>query len=190
MASRAPAHRSDQAGEPPRIHHAHPTRAARLVRPARRGRRAQLASVARLLTLALLAGCYKFVPVAGGTPARAIVRVRLNEQGATTLGKRLGVAPATLEGEVLDATRDSLVIRMTASTSAFTAQRVTWVGERVAIPADAVASTERRTLDKRRTMVVAASAVAGSIVVFLGVRNMRGVAGGDGTPGGGGGTPP
>lgn len=148
-----------------------------------------LANVVRLLTLSLLAGCYTFVPVIGGAPAGAAVRVRLNEQGAAALGKQLGGAPSSVAGAVLDATHDSLVIRMTSSTSAFTAQRITWVGERVAIPADAMTSTERRILDKRRTLVVAASAVAGSIMLFLGVRNMRGVGGGEGPPGGGG-TPP
>ncbi|MCC6930617.1 MAG: hypothetical protein IT359_16635 [Gemmatimonadaceae bacterium] len=140
----------------------------------------------RIVILVLLTGCFEFVPMAGGALAGSVVRVRLNEQGAPTVGKQLGVTPAILEGEVLDATGDSLVLRMTTSISAFTAQRVSWVGKRVAIPADAVAFTGRRTLDKRRTMVVAASAVAGTIAVFLSVRHMRGVAGGDGPPGGGG----
>lgn len=143
-----------------------------------------------LVALSVLTGCYKYVPDPGGVHAGTEVRVRLNEQGAAALGKRLGVAPSALEGVVIEPTSDSLVLRVTSTTSAFTAQRIRWVGERVAIPADAVAYTERRTLDKRRTVAVAVSAVVGSVVVFLSVRNTRGVAGGDGTPGGGGGTPP
>lgn len=143
-----------------------------------------------LLALTVLTGCYKYVPVSGVVPTGAEVRVRLNEQGGAALAKRLGVAPSALEGQVLAPASDSLVLRVTSTTSALTAQRIRWVGERVAIPADAVAYTERRTLDKRRTVAVAASAVVGSVVVFLIVRNTRGVAGGDGTPGGGGGIPP
>lgn len=144
----------------------------------------------RVFAIIVLTGCYKYAPAPGVVPAGSEVRVRLHEQGGAALAARLGVAPSMLEGVVLEPRPDSLVLRVTSTTSAFTAQRIQWVGERIAIPADAVASTERRTLDKRRTVAVVASALVGSVVAFLGVRSTRGVAGGDGTPGGGTGTPP
>lgn len=136
------------------------------------------------------AGCYRYVPVAGRVPdAGADVRVRLTPEGGMAMNRPLGAAMASLEGGVLDATADSLVLRVRTSTTAFTAQTIRWVGERIAVPSAAVAFVERRRIDRRRTMLTVGSVAVATIVAFIGVRATQGVAGGD-APGGGGTPPP
>jgi hypothetical protein len=62
---------------------------------------------------------------------------------------------------------------------------VRWVGERVTLPAAAVAGVERRALDRRRSLVGVGGAVLAIVGSVLALRAVSGKGGGETISGGG-----
>lgn len=158
-------------------------------------RRAAVLASALLLLLSPAAGCYRYVPAAGGTagtgaalPIGADLRLRLSDDGAARATTRLGTRTTLLAGRVETAAGDSIVLVVAESWGDAAAAPVRWVGERVTLPAAAVAGVERRALDRRRSLV----GVGGVVLAIVGsVLALRAVSGkGSGETSSGGGPPP
>jgi hypothetical protein len=147
--------------------------------------------VAAAVLLHVLSGCYRYVPTDGAAtlavPAGAEVRLYLTPQGMTALEPRLGPRTAAVVGRVGDAGDAgdgvvNLVVSETRKTDG--GAPVRWIGERVAIPTASIARVERRTLDRRRTVLAGALAALAAGATFAILATLGG--GGDGEDGGGG----
>ena len=115
-------------------------------------------------TLCLTAGCYNYHPLATMSPEPgSYVAATLTDQGSTDLARYLGPSVFLVRGRYLGDSDAGLLV----SVSAVELKRgddVSWAGETITLPPDAVASLEVRHLAKGRTLLLA-SAGAGSLVV-------------------------
>ena len=115
-------------------------------------------------TLCLTAGCYNYHPLATTSPEPgSYVAATLTDQGSTDLARYLGPGVFLVRGRYLGDSDAGLLV----SVSAVELKRgddVSWAGETITLPPDAVASLEVRHLAKGRTLLLA-SAGAGSLVV-------------------------
>jgi hypothetical protein len=140
------------------------------------------------LCLAVVAACYNYVPLANGAPPPigSEFRAQLTEEGSTSLAPILGPQVAMVEGRVSDANDSAYVVSVSATMSR--AQRQTfWTGESVTLPRATVQTMEARTLNRRKTWLIAAVGVIGGVLTAQ-IFGLGGSAsGGDG---GGGGPPP
>ena len=150
----------------------------------------RLASLAAAVPL--LAACYRYLPVdpapAALPPAGADVRLYLTTQGMTELEPRLGPQTATVVGRVRGASARDVTLLVSETRKAHGGAAVRWIGEQVTIPAATIARAERRALDRRRTVLVAASAVLAAVAAFAVLATTGGEGRGD-LPGGGGPNP-
>lgn len=129
------------------------------------------------LALALLfsGGCYRYsyVERASLAPGEA-VRLRIDAQEAARLGELLGRDDRVYDGRVVEAPDSSL----TLSVRSFVVQQggATQMGfQRVVIPRSSVVETQRRTLDRGRTItLVALTAVATTAAVITTFNAVRG----------------
>lgn len=136
---------------------------------------------AAALSLALCAGCYRYVPLpAAGGPAFAPgseVRLYLTPEGSARVASALG-APATfLAGRTERADRDSLSLLVSESGAVGAVGAVAttrWVGERVMLPIGAVERGERRLLDRRRSLLVGAGVLLAAATGFVALRAAAG----------------
>lgn len=140
--------------------------------------------------LALLcAGCYRYVPLPpGAAPAAgAEVRYHLTPEGTSRVAPALGPQTTVVAGRVdpgagdgmRDGMRDGVRLLVSSTTKAYGAT-VQWVGERVTIPAGAVARGEQRVLDRRRTLLVGGGV---TLAAAAGYAILRAVSGGGGGAG-------
>jgi hypothetical protein len=129
-------------------------------------------------SLALCAGCYRYVPLpAVGAPAftpGSEVRLYLTPEGSARVASALG-APATfLAGRTERADRDSLSVLVSETGAAGAVATTRWVGERVVLPIGAVARGERRLLDRRRSLLVGAGVLLAAATGFVALRAAAG----------------
>ncbi len=114
-------------------------------------------------TLCLTAGCYNYHPLATTSPAPgSYVAATLTDQGSTDLARYLGPNVFVVRGRYVGDGEAGILV----SVSAVELKRgddVSWAGETITLPPDAVASLEVRHLAKGRTLLLA-SAGAGSLV--------------------------
>ncbi len=114
-------------------------------------------------TLCLTAGCYNYHPLATTSPAAgSYVAASLTDQGSTDLARYLGPNVFVVRGRYVGDGEAGILV----SVSAVELKRgddVSWAGETITLPPDAVASLEVRHLAKGRTLLLA-SAGAGSLV--------------------------
>ena len=138
-------------------------------------RRSCRSNVALTLSLAFLlpmvAACHRYVPPEGGPASIARgeqVRVSLSSPVSVDLGE-ISVDDAVLvSGELIEVKEDgSIVMSVAEATSPSGATRA-GVGETVTIPADAIASVEKRVINAAATAVV--------VVVIVGAATVIGVA--------------
>ena len=115
-------------------------------------------------TLCLTAGCYNYHPLATTSPEPgSYVAATLTDQGSTDLARYLGPNVFVVRGRYIGDGEAGILV----SVSAVELKRgddVSWAGETITLPPDAVASLEVRHLAKGRTLLLA-SAGAGSLVV-------------------------
>jgi hypothetical protein len=134
-----------------------------------------------VLCVAALGGCYRYTPLTTAVAPGMDLRVRLTEAGATALARQLGAGVASVTGRVVR-TDSAVVLAVSETERAGT--RLSWGGEEVAIPGSAVAGIERRVLDRRRTLGVAAGGAGGAALLYLVIRSVGSAASGgdDGGP--------
>jgi hypothetical protein len=145
--------------------------------------------VAAAVLLSVLSGCYRYVPAEPTVPppTGADVRLYLTPQGMTELAPRLGPSTAAVIGRV-GATGDGVVtVRVSETRKSDGGASVRWIGEQVAIPTATIARAERRTLDRRRTVLAAVLGALGVGAAFAILASAGG--GGHGDDGGGNPTP-
>ena len=137
----------------------------------------------------LLAACYRYVPSADVPPAPAAdVRLELTPAGAAGLAPFLGNATTAVEGRVLSASDSAYRLAVFGTLKAgdgvgATSSRIVWAGDLVTIPRAAVGGVERRTLDRRRTTLLAViGALGAAATVQLLVHGGGGSGSGDGPP--------
>ncbi len=125
--------------------------------------------------LLLLAGCYRYVPVAGAAaPAPgAEVRLHLTPAGSAHVAPALGAQTVFVAGRAERAGGDSLRLRLAESVGP-TGATTRWVGERVTLPLGAVARGEQRVLDRRRSFLAGAGAVLGAAAGYALLRAASG----------------
>ena len=131
----------------------------------------------------LLCACYRFEPVAA-TPAMAgaDVRLYLTPEGAGRLEPTLGPQTTIVAGRVERGEGDGLSVVMTSTTKSFGAT-TRWVGERVTIPVADIARTERRVLDRRRSLLAGAGVALAAAAGFALLRAIDGGGAEGGEPG-------
>ena len=154
--------------------------------------------VAAAVLLHVLSGCYRYVPADGAAngaaigaavvaPSGADVRVFLTPQGMTALEPRLGPRTAAVVGRVGDVGDGVVTLVVSETRKTDGGAPVRWIGERVAIPTASIARIERRTLDRRRTVLAAALAALAAGATFALLAALSG--GGEGEDGAGGPVP-
>lgn len=123
--------------------------------------RARLAAHSTLAAW-LLSACYGYVPVAQPPAAEAQVRVTLTDAGTATMVGAVGPSIELIDGRLVRADADSVVLGVTQTTSRRGVES-DWRGERIAVPRSGVATVEARRLSRVRT----ALAVAGGVAVLV-----------------------
>lgn len=118
------------------------------------------------MTCALFSGCYTYAPLdtAGATPG-SNVRARLSIPAASRIATSLGNGDArVLSGIVIDTGKDVFTLEV-PSVPMGTATAPQGLFQRVSIGRSDVLELERRTLDKPRTGIIVAAAIAGAGVI-------------------------
>jgi len=113
-------------------------------------------------------GCYTYAPVApASAPVGAAVRVRLTPEEAERVHGVLGRDDRLLEGTVMEAVPDAVVIAVpTTAGTAAPGLASARLHQRITVPVPAVVELETRRLDKLRTglLVGGIAAVLGTVI--------------------------
>lgn len=138
---------------------------------------------------AALAGCRSYRPIATAAVApQDEVQLQLTADGSRALVPLLGPGVRLVEGIVRDRPPDGSVVLSGAALVLEDGDRRPGPRAPVAIPAEAIARTDRLTLDRKRTRLTAAAIVGGFTTVVVAV--LRGTRfRGQGTTGQGPGVP-
>ena len=134
-----------------------------------------------LLAAAAVAGCYSYTPILA-TPedVSTPVRLHLTDAGSVALAPLIGPQVEDVDGRLISAADTVFELAM-LQTDDRRGVETPWRGERVTFPRSAVASVQRRTLDKARSWGLAA---VGAVAVALVARSAN-ILGGSGTRSGG-----
>lgn len=126
-----------------------------------RGRASRRANLLLAVYAAGLGACYSYAPPPAGVtpPAGADIRIALTDAGTAQLVSLLGPRVAFVEGTLMQTGSDSVVMRA-AQTVGTDGRENAWNGERVAMPASAVASLRTRQIDRGRSALAAAAGIA------------------------------
>jgi hypothetical protein len=137
-------------------------------------------------TLVLTGACYRYAPPSTATPVSGdVVRLDLTTAGMARMSSVLGRDAVAVEGSILAVDDTSYVMSVTGTRQRENQSTLSWAGERVVLPRNAVQSIERRSLDKKKTWLVAGLVVLGAIAAKAIISGFDAFAGGDD-----GGTPP
>jgi hypothetical protein len=137
----------------------------------------------------VLAGCYRYAPIATSRlETGAVVRLDLSSTGTTRLASVLGQGTSAVEGTVLAATDTGYRMSVTGTRKVSTPGLLTWGGEQITVPRDVVERVQLRSLDRKRTLGVAALAVLAGVALKVLLNAFDSSASGD--DGGGVVTPP
>jgi hypothetical protein len=140
--------------------------------------------IVALGVLPALAGCYTYIPVATLEPARGTkLSLVLNDEGRTQTARQVGPYTMRVEGELLRATPDDLVLAVTDVVD-IRGARSKWTGETVPLSRSYVMTTYERRLSRSKTILVVTAVTAG-LAAFIASRNLLGF-GGHSDSGGGG----
>ncbi|MBA3672678.1 MAG: hypothetical protein H0W68_11755 [Gemmatimonadaceae bacterium] len=117
-----------------------------------------------------LGGCYDYVaPLSGRALPGSEVRATLTDLGSAGLARLIGPNAASVDGRVERAGTDSLVLLVKSVETSSGAENG-WSGERVAIPAAAVAAVRERQLSRTRTTLAVVTGVGTFLAVLLAQR--------------------
>jgi hypothetical protein len=137
-------------------------------------------SVAVCFALVLASACYRYTPTSNATPSLGdIVRLDLTTAGMGRMSSILGRDAVAVEGSIVAVDDTSYVMSVSGTRQREDQSRLSWAGERVVIPRSAVQSIERRSLDKKKTWLVAGLVVLGAIAAKVIVSGIDALAGGD-----------
>ena len=119
-----------------------------------------------LLSLVLVASsCYRFTPIEGATPAPGQeVRLFLSDEGSVRMAPLIGPRIEAIDGRIVQTTDTALVIAVEAAVTQG-GRAMTWSMERLTVPRSAVSSIRTRTLDRRKSWIVAGLGVVGAIAL-------------------------
>jgi hypothetical protein len=113
--------------------------------------------------LAFASACYRLTPVEGGAaPTGTEVRLELTDEGSLRMAPMIGPRISAIDGRVLDP-GDTAIVLAVESVVARGGRTMPWSQERLSVPRNAVGSVRTRTLDRKRTWIVAVLGVAGAI---------------------------
>jgi hypothetical protein len=142
-----------------------------------------------VLTLVVV-GCYRYTPLGDGlSSAGSEVRLSLGADVSPELARVLGERTVAVDGRVTSASDSELTMEVSGTRKADDPRTISWTGETVHIPRAAIASVQRRTLDKKKTFGIAGLAVLGAAGIKLIIDGVSSESGG-GDNGGGTTTPP
>jgi hypothetical protein len=137
----------------------------------------------------LVVGCYRYTPLVGGTPPDGSeVRLSLGQNVSPELYRILGDRTVGVDGRITRTSDSAFTVEVSGTRKADDPRTIGWSGEAVTIPRAAIASLQRRTLDKKRTFGIAGLAVLGAAGIKLLVDGIGSKSGGEDN--GGGGPPP
>lgn len=150
--------------------------------------RAPVTACALLLAGGVLPGCYRYAPLppsAAPTPGSE-VRLHLTPEGssrvAPTLGPQTTVVAGRTEGGAPNGETvgggDAVSVLVSSTTKAY-GGTMRWVGERVTIPVGAIARSEHRVLDRRRTLLAGSGVALAAVVGYALLRATSGGGAGD-----------
>lgn len=139
-----------------------------------------------IILLLCCTACYRYAPIQGvATDAGQSVRVHLTDKGSVDLAPLIGPTILTLDG-ALSAAADTSISLSVTTAIARNGVETSWRGERVDIPRSAIASVQLRSLDKRRSWIVAAGSVGATIALGVTWNLLGGSFGGKNPPQNGG----
>jgi hypothetical protein len=138
-------------------------------------------SVARVSVALLLTGaCYRYSPATSVAPSAGdVVRLDLTAAGMSRLQNILGRDAIAVEGSILSADDSSYVVSVSGTRQRESQATLSWAGERVVIPRAAVQSVERRSLDKKKTWLIAGAIILGAVALKAIIAGFDALAGGD-----------
>ena len=118
------------------------------------------------LGMALCTGaCYRMTPIESAAPAQGSeIRVSLSDEGSVRLAPLIGPRISAIDGKTLESSDTAVVLAVQAVVSQG-GRSMAWSQERLAVPRSAVASFRTRTLDRKRTWIVAGLSVVGVIAL-------------------------
>lgn len=146
-----------------------------------------LRSIPAVITL-IGSACYRYVPISSNAPpAGSEFRARLTDEGSVRLTPTLGAQIALVEGRVSSANDSAYVVSVSATTNRSKVQTF-WTGESVTLPRTSIQAIEARTLDRRKTWIIATIGMVGGALAAKVFDLFGGKAGSTGD--GGGGPPP
>ena len=140
---------------------------------------------AALLTVPLLMGCYANRLVTGVPPTGISVEAELSPIGTQELTRAIGPNAARLDGILLSASADSLVLSV-REVRLRDGQALFLQGTTITLASSQLTALRSRTFDPRRTVVAAGLGLAAAILI---IDQVRFGGGGDGGADGGGTTP-
>jgi hypothetical protein len=130
--------------------------------------------------------CYRYTPIDVPSPALGSeVRVRLTDAGAVALAPLVGNRIEMVDGRVSSVADTAVTLAVTGTTDRLGSE-IPWKGETVMFPRSAVASVERKHLDRGKSYIV--GGIAAGLVAAIGV-GFSVTGGGGGTAGGSTGSP-
>lgn len=119
-------------------------------------------ALALALALALPA-CYKLTPIEGGVPEPGReVRLGLSDQGSVQLAPLIGPRIGAIDGRALSSSDSGYVVAVQAVVSQ-SGRSMRWSMEQLTVPRSAVSSVRGRTLDRKRSWLVAGLGVVAVI---------------------------
>ena len=125
-----------------------------------------------------MAGCYTYTPIATLQPAPppgTNLSLVLSDEGRMQSYRQVGPYAMRIEGELLQATPDDLVLAVSDVVD-IRGTRSKWMGESVSLPRSYVMMTYQKQFSRSKTALLA-TAIAGSIVAIIASRGLLGFGG-------------
>lgn len=132
-----------------------------------------------IAALPLLAACYQYVPTSdrGIAPATP-VSVDLSTRGSVNVASKIGENVVTLEGNVMEASPNSLTLALQAVRRRGENVASTWNGESITLTTDEIDQVSTKQLSRKRTVVASAALAAASVGIVIGIAKATGQASG------------
>ena len=109
--------------------------------------------------------CYRFTPIEGTTPAVGKeVRLSLSDEGSVRLAPLIGPRIEAIDGRTVEVTDTAFVVAVEAVLMQG-GRSMTWSMEKLSVPRGAVSSIRTRTLDRRKSWIMAGLGVIGAIAL-------------------------
>jgi hypothetical protein len=115
--------------------------------------------------LAVANSCYRFTPIEGAAPAPGQeVRLSLSDEGSVRMAPLIGPRIGAIDGRTMESTDTEFVVAVEAVV-AQGGRSMVWNMERLTVPRSAVSSIRTRSLDRKKTWIVAGLSVIGALAL-------------------------